>query len=147
MDFIAHEKFLTTNYFQTTVICYLEKVTLIQFLWYANHIFNCLCISTKGPPLNQQFEPFYYVIAGDTLTLNCTATNNPGSPAIIFLWYKNSEDVTHLTRKIASDTTSQYIRSTSQLYIYKLDSDQHSGRYICVANYKVISTTTVIVES
>ena len=100
----------------------------------------------KGSPINQQFDPFNYIIAGDTFSLNCTATDNPNA-LIIFSWYRNNEDITYLTRKIASITTSQYKQSTSQLYIDKLDSDQHSGRYICVANNRAISTTTVIVES
>ena len=117
---------------------------MLQLLWYACHICNCLCIATKGPLVNQSF---YYVIAGDTLALNCTATDHPGSHGITFLWYRNNEDITRLTKIIANDTTSQYIQSTSQLYINKLDSDQHSGRYICVANNRAISTTTVIVES
>ena len=100
-----------------------------------------------GTPINQQFHPFYYVITGDTFSLNCTDTDFPGSIGITFSWYRNIEDITHLTKIIANDTTAQYIQSTSQLYIDKLDSDQHSGRYICVANNRAISTTTVIVES
>ena len=100
----------------------------------------------KGPPINQQFHPFYYLITGDTFSLNCTAIGNP-SLQVTFLWYRNNEDITHLTKIIANNTTSRYIQSTSPLYIDKLDSNQHSGRYICVANNKAISTTTVIVES
>ena len=103
--------------------------------------------SYKGPPINQQFDPFYYVIISDTFSINCTATDNPGSIGITFLWYKNNEDVTYLTKIIANSSSSVKIQSTSQLYIDKLDSDQHSGRYICVANNRAISTTTVIVES
>ena len=105
------------------------------------------CISTTGPPSFQQFDPFYYVITGDAFSLNCTATDNPNSRQITFSWYRNNKHITHITTIIASDTTSQYMKSTSQLYIDKLDSDQHSGRYICVANNRAISTTTVIVES
>ena len=101
----------------------------------------------KDPPSNQQFHPLYYVITGDTFSLNCTANDNPSSSGITFSWYRNNEDITHLTKIIANSTSSVNIQSTSQLYIDKLDSDQHSGRYICVANNKAISTTTVIVES
>ena len=104
-------------------------------------------VPTVGPPVNQQFDPFYSVITGDTFSLNCTTSNPHVSVGITFSWYRNNENITQLTKIIASDTTSQYINSTSQLYIDKLDSDQHSGRYICVANNKAISTTTVIVES
>ena len=103
--------------------------------------------SYKGPPINQQFHPLYYVITGDTFSLNCTATDIPGSSGITFSWYRNNENITHLTRIIASSSSSVNIQSTSQLYIDKLDSEQHSGRYICVANNEAISTTTVIVES
>ena len=103
-------------------------------------------IPSKGPPINQQFHPFCYVITGDTFSLKCTATDNPGSQ-ITFSWYRNNEDITHLTRIIANSSSSINVQSTSQLYIDKLDSDQHSGRYICVANNRAISTTTVIVES
>ena len=103
-------------------------------------MYNCLCIFTKGPPINQQFDPFYYVIAGDVFTLNCTANVDPDSrDRITFLWYRDNHDVTSLTTTIAT--------YTSQLYIEKLDSNQHNGRFICVANNKAISTTTVIVES
>ena len=101
----------------------------------------------KGSPINQQFHPFYYVITGDTFSLNCTATDIPGSRGITFSWYRNNDDTTHLTKITFNSISSQYIRSTSQLYIDKLDSDQHSGRYMCLANNEAISTTTVIVES
>ena len=104
-------------------------------------------IPTKGSPIKQQFDTLYHVIVGDTFSLNCTATDNPNSPEITFSWYRNSENITHLAKIIASDKTAQYRWSTSQLYIEKLDSDQHNGRYICVANNEAISTTTVIVES
>ena len=105
-----------------------------------------LCTPTTDPPINQQFHPFYFVITGDTFSLNCTATDNPGSQ-ITFSWYRNNENITHLTRKIASSSSSVKTQTTSQLYIDKLDSDQHSGRYVCVANNRAISATTVIVES
>ena len=101
----------------------------------------------KGPPINQQFHSFYYVITNDTFSLNCTATDTPGSRGITSSWYRNNEDITYLTRIISNSSSSINIQSTSQLYIDKLDSDQHSGRYICVANNEAISTTTVIVES
>ena len=99
------------------------------------------------PPTVQQFNPFYYVIAGGTFTLNCTASNSQSRGGIKFSWYLNNEDITYLTTIIANDTTPPYIVSTSQLYIEKLDFDQHSGRYLCLANNRAISTTTVIFES
>ena len=105
-------------------------------------------ISSKGLPTIQQLDPFYYVIAGDTFTLNCTVTDEPQSPdGIKILWYKNSYNITSLTKVIVNDSTY-----TSQLYIEKLDSEQHSGQYMCVAynsttNTNATSTTTVIVES
>ena len=101
----------------------------------------------KGPPIYQQFHPFHYVITGDTFSLNCTATDYPGSSGITFSWYRNNDDITHLTKIIANSSSSINIQSTSQLYIEKVDSNQHTGRYICVANSETISTTTVIVES
>ena len=100
-----------------------------------------------GPPINQQFNPFYYVIAGDKFTLNCTASNPQSRGETIFSWYRNNEETTNLTKIIARNKNRGDIISTSQLYIDKLDSDQNSGRYICLANDKAISTTTVIVES
>ena len=104
-------------------------------------------IPTKGSPSKQQFDTFYHVIVGDTFSLNCTATDNPNTPEITFSWYRNNEDITHLIKIVAKYRTTQYRSSTSQLYIEQLDSDQHSGRYICVANNEAISTTTVMVES
>ena len=101
---------------------------------------------TLAPPINQQFDPFYHVIAGDTFSLNCTVSNVRGR-GIIFLWYKNNENIAQLTKIIARESTLQGMQSISQLYIKKLDADQHSGRYICLENNKPISTTTVIVES
>ena len=104
-------------------------------------------IPTKGSPTKQQFDTFYHVIVGDTFSLNCTATVNPNAPEIRFSWYRNNENVTHLTKIVAKYRTEQYRSFTSQLYIEKVGYDQHSGRYICLANGKAISTTTVIVES
>ena len=104
-------------------------------------------IPIKGSPIKQQFDTFYHVIVGDTFSLNCTATDNPNSPEITYSWYRNNEDITHLTKILASNKTAQYRWSTSQLYIEQLDPDQHNGRYMCVANNEAISTTTVIVES
>ena len=98
---------------------------------------NGTCIPTKGPPSNQQFDPFYYVIAGNAFTLNCTVRNTARTPK--FSWYQDNHDITILTKTLAT--------YTSQLYIEKLESDQHSGRYICASRNKAISTTTVIVES
>ena len=115
--------------------------------WYVNHICNYLCIPTTAAPVNQQFDPFYYITTGDALSLNCSATGNPNSRPITFSWYRNNKQITHITTIIANYLTSQYMKSVSQLYIDKLDSDQHSGRYICVANNKAISITTVFVES
>ena len=110
-------------------------------------ICNHLCMPTIDSPTNQQFNPFYYIVAGDTFTLNCTARNPRVSRGITFSWYRNSEEITHLTKIIASDIIRDVIISTSQLYIEKVDTDQHNGRYICVANNQAISTTTVIIES
>ena len=115
--------------------------------WYVNHICNYLCIPTTAAPVNQQFDPFYYIITGDAFSLNCSATSNPNSRPITFSWYRNNKQITHITTIIANYLTSQYMKSVSQLYIDKLYSDQHSGRYICVAKSKAISTTTVFVES
>ena len=108
---------------------------------------NCSCMPMLGPPINQQFNPFYYVIAGNTFSLNCTASIPQFRGGIKFSWYRNNQVVTHLTKIIATKTIRGVIISTSQLYIEKVDSDQHSGRYICLANDRAISTTTVIVES
>ena len=108
----------------------------------------CVSIPSKDPPTIQQLDPFYYVIAGDTFTLNCTVTDERKSPEEInFLWYKDNHNITSLTKVIVNDSTY-----TSQLYIEKLDSDQDGGRYMCVAyksttNANATSTTTVIVES
>ena len=129
------------------VIPYVSNCAKVLVNWYVNHICNYLSIPTTGTPINQQFDPFYYVITGDAFSLNCTATGNPNSRPITFSWYRNNKHITHITRIIANDTTSQYMKSVSQLYIGKLDSDQHSGRYMCVAKSKAISTTTVFVES
>ena len=104
-------------------------------------------IPTKGSPTKQQFDTFYHLIVGDTFSLNCTATDNPNSPEITFSWYRNNEDITHLTKIVAKYKSAKYRSSTSQLYIEQLDSDKQNGRYICVANNEAISTTTVIVES
>ena len=104
-------------------------------------------IPTKGSPIKQQFDTFYHVIVGNTFSLNCTATVHPNAPEIRFSWYRNNEDITHLTKIVAKYRTAQYRSSTSQLYIKNVYSEQHGGRYICVANNKAISTTTVIVES
>ena len=104
-------------------------------------------IPAKGSPTKQQFDAFYHLIDGDTFSLNCTATDNPNSPEITFSWYRNNEDITHLTKIVAKYRTGQYRSSTSQLYIKNVYSEQHGGRYICVANNEAISTTTVIVES
>ena len=101
-------------------------------------MYNCLCILTIGPPINQQFDPFYYVIADDAFILNCTVPDTFRNPT--FSWYRDNHDITTLTTILASNYASQ-------LYIKKLDPDQHSGRYICAVNNKAISTTTVIVES
>ena len=97
-----------------------------------------ICIPTKGPPINQQFDPLYYVIAGDAFILNCTVPETFHNPTV--LWYRDNHYITNLTATLASNYASQ-------LYIEKLDSNQHSGRYICAANNEAISITTIIVES
>ena len=105
-------------------------------------------IPSKDPPTIRQFDPFYYVIAGDLLTLNCTVTDMPQSPdGIKFIWYRDNQNITSLTKVIVNNSTY-----TSQLYIEKLDSDQDSGQYMCIAynsttNVNATSTTTIIVES
>ena len=129
------------------VILCVSNCAKVLVNWYVNHICNYLRIPTTAAPVNQQFDPFYYVITGDAFSLNCIATGNPNSRPITFSWYRNSKHITDITRIIASDRTSRYMKSVSQLNIKKLDSDQHSGRYICVANNKAISTTRVFVES
>ena len=119
------------------LLCVLNSITYI-----------CISIPSKDSPTIRQFDPFYYVIAGDTFTLNCTVTDEPRSrDEIKFLWYKDGHNITSLTKVIANNSTY-----TSQLYIEELDSDQHSGQYMCVAynsttNVNATSTTTVIVES
>ena len=107
----------------------------------------CIILISKGSPTIQQFDPYYYVIAGNTFTLNCTVTDEPQSPdGIKVLWYRDNHDITSLTKVIANNSTY-----TSQLYIEELDSDQHSGQYMCVAYnstyVNATSTTTVVVES
>jgi len=104
-------------------------------------------MTTKDPPTIQQFDSFYYVIAGDAFTLNCIATDDPQSPdELKFTWYQDNHNITNLATVNASKPNY-----TSQLRIEKLDSDQHSGQYSCVAynaaSISVSSNTTVIVES
>ena len=100
-----------------------------------------------GPLIDQQFNPFYYVIAGDIFSLNCTASNPKSHGGKTFSWYRNNEEVTYLTKTITIEIIPNFIFSTSQLYIEKVVTDQHSGRYICVANNQAVSTTTMIIES
>ena len=104
-------------------------------------------ITIKGLPTFNLLDPFHYLVAGDPFTLNYTAEDDPQSPnRIQFLWYRDDIDITNETRV----TANNYVY-TSQLNIYQLDSDQHSGYYSCVAynnpSANVTSSTTLIVES
>ena len=108
-----------------------------------------IVFSVKGPPtFIQEFDPIYYVVAGDTFTLSCTANDDPQSPnGTKFLWYKDDNNITALTEVVVADKPLY----TSQLNIQQLDSDEHSGQYLCVAynnpSANVTSSTTLVVES
>ena len=96
----------------------------------------------------QPFDQLYFGIAGDPFTLNCTATDNfSSSNEVKFQWYQNDHNITNLTTMVEAKKPIY----TSQLHIGKLDPDQHSGQYMCVAynnaSSNATSTTTVIVES
>ena len=123
-------------------------------LWYIliYIVLYTYCIATYfnaiGPPLIQPFDPLYFGIAGDSFTLNCTATDNfSSSNEVKFLWYQDDHNITTLTITVEAKKPNY----TSQLHIGKLDPDQHSGQYMCVAynnaSSNATSTTTVIVES
>ena len=80
-------------------------VLMLLRVHYVYCICHHSCIPTKGSPINQQFNPFYYVIAGDAFSLNCTASNPVTRGEITFSWYRNSEEITDLTKKIATNVT------------------------------------------
>ena len=88
------------------------------------------------------------MIAGYAIILNCTATNDLQSPnQVEFTWYHDNNNITIDSTKIKT-SESNYV---SQLDIRQLDSDEHSGQYLCVAynnpSDNVTSSTTLIVES
>ena len=104
----------------------------------------------------QPINPLYYVIAGDPLTLNCTATNDPQSPNNLrFRWFKESTRINNndqLRRTITELSLSNTFTVTSQLVITNLVVEQHNGTYTCsVDNFKIRTsvdqTTLVIIES
>ena len=107
-----------------------------------------------GLPMLQPISLLYYVIAGHSFTLNCTATNDPQSPnELRFRWFKES---TRIDNKHQWNTSKMSLRNlitvVSQLIITKLTVEQHNGTYSCsVDNFRtgrsVGQTTIVIVES
>ena len=104
-------------------------------------------ITIKGLPTLYLLNPLHYLVAGDPFTLNCTAEDDPQSPnGIQFLWYRDDIDITNKTKVIPNNHVY-----TSELNLNQLDSDQHSGYYLCVAynnpSANVTSSTTLIVES
>ena len=101
-------------------------------------------------------SPVYYVIAGNSFTLNCTATNDPQSPnKLRFRWFKESTridnnqsqwNITELSLK------NNIFTATLQIVITHLLVEQHNGTYSCyVDNFRsgkaVNQVATVIVES
>ena len=104
-------------------------------------------ITIKGLPTLHLLDPLHYLVTGDPFTLNCTAEDDPQSPnGTQFLWYRDDIDITNETRVTANNNVY-----TSQLNIHQLDSDQYSGKYLCIAynnpSANVTSSTTLIVES
>ena len=102
----------------------------------------------------QVFNPVYYVIAGDSFTLNCTATNDPQSPnELQFRWFKEStrNDKDSLQWNI-TELYRDSFTVTSQLVITNLTVDEHNGSYSCrVDNFRVETAVNqniiVVVES
>ena len=108
-----------------------------------------------GPPILHTITPVYYVIAGDSFTLNCTATNDPQSPnELRFRWFKESTRIINDISQwnITELSMRNTLTVTSQVVITHLTMKQHNGKYRCfVDNFKtraaIRQTTTVIVES
>ena len=106
-----------------------------------------ILITLTDPPTLQDMDPIHYLVTGDAFTLSCTATDDPQSPdGVHFVWYQDDNDITSSTKVIASSQ-----KYTSQLNIQQLDSDHHSGYYLCIAynhpSAYVTTSTTLIVES
>ena len=77
-----------------------------------------------GPPVIEQLDSVYYAVAGQSFTLNCSATNDVDSPNnLIFFWLKDETLINENTIKVSV--------TGSQLVIPQLDPDQHSGQYSC----------------
>ena len=96
----------------------------------------------------------YYVIAGDSFSLNCTATNDPQSPnELRFRWFKDSTKIDNEPSQWNITQISNHIlTNTSQIVITNLTVDQHNGSYSCwVDNFRVGTavnkSTIVVVES
>ena len=107
-----------------------------------------------GPPILQQFNAVYYVIAGDSFTLNCTATNDPQSPnELRFRWFKGSSEIySDPLQWNMTELPGDMFTITSQLVITNLTVDKHNGTYSCrVDNHRIDTAvnqdTIVIVES
>ena len=107
-----------------------------------------------GPPTVQEFHRVYYVIAGDSFTLNCTATNDPQSPnELRFRWFKESIRIDNdQSQWNITELSNDPFTVTSQLVITNLTVDKHNGTYSCrVDNFRidmaVNQTTAVVIES
>jgi len=87
-----------------------------------------------GPPALKLFDPAYYLVAGHSFALNCSATNDVDSfNNLTFAWHKDNNFITEPIRVISS--------TISQLHIPQLDPDQHSGQYSCEVYNNHISNT------
>ena len=102
----------------------------------------------------QEFSRVYYVIAGDSFTLNCTATNDPQSPdELRFRWFKESIRIdNNQSQWNFNELSSDPFTVTSQLVITNLTVGEHDGVYSCeVDNFKVdnavTKSTIVVIES
>ena len=107
------------------------------------------------PPILEEFNTVYYVIAGDSFTLNCTATNDPQSPnELRFRWFKESTMINNRPSlwTITKLSLENPLTNNLQLVITNLKVEQHNGTYTCsVDNYRprtsIDQTTIVVVES
>ena len=107
-----------------------------------------------GPPTLQDFNAVYYVIAGDSFTLDCTATNDPQSPnELRFRWFKGSIGIdSNPLQWNITELSRDVFTVTSQLVITNLTVDKHNGTYSCrVDNHRIDTAvnqkTILIVES